>query len=130
MEEEKIALLEKENEFIKAQLKKQTQAKAVMICAVFFSSFMAASLLIYFFFDFFKDNSGIFMIEIILRAFCTGFSLLMWGGIQRLLFGDPLKDYEDNLYPQIEKEKESKLIVILVASLYIFQLIGYFLFAK
>ena len=70
------------------------------------------------------------MIEIILRAFCTGFSLLMWGGIQRLIFGDPLKDYEDNLYPQIEKEKESKLIVILVASLYIFQLIGYFLFAK
>ena len=54
----------------------------------------------------------------------------MWGGIQRLLFGDPLKDYEDNLYPQIEKEKESKLIVILVVSLYIFQLIGYFLFAK
>ena len=130
MEEEKIALLEKENEFIKAQLKKQTQAKAVMICAVFFSSFMAVSLLIYFFFDFFKDNSGIFMIEIILRAFCTGFSLLMWGGIQRLIFGDPLKDYKDNLYPQIEKEKESKLIVILVASLYLFQLIGYFLFAK
>lgn len=128
--EEKIKLLEKENEFIRAQLKKQTQAKAVTVCAVFFSSFLAVSLLIYFFFDFFKENSGIFMIEIILRAFCTGFSLLMWGGIQKLIFGDPLKEYEDNLYPQIEKEKESKLIVILVASLYIFQLIGYFLFAK
>ncbi len=121
--------IEKENQILKAQLTKQTQRASLLTAGIFLSSFTSVSILVYLFFDYFGDQS-MFEVELVCAALATGAILLLAGLAQKLLFGDAMAAYPDAEMPKIDKKKDNLLILLTVLSVYLIQLVGYFVVFK